>query len=264
MNYLYLIQKKEYINQDIFKVGLINEEKKDNIHKEHKIILLIKNEFNCINFIELIELLKKNFSKFNQKKENYFIADYDKIILFILKYFKYKYFEVFNKLYEKICESTVIQNSEKCNQLIKLSGNDISVKKYLEELSLDESTYDFNYNIPINKINNYGEENMSFLNAEIIIDLLESIDLEKLINKFIYLVHFNEDISENKNILSDENGILKVYKNNKWIEKSNKRRMYKKIFLMNKYRLHIIFLRWFIINDDDIINEKIIKILKLF
>ena len=264
MNYLYLIQKKEYINQDIFKVGLINEEKKDKIHKEHKIILLIKNEFNCINFNELIELLNKNFIKF-EIKENYFIANYDKIILFIIKYFKYRYFEVFNKLYEKICESKV-----KCNQFIKLSNNDINVKRYLEELSLDESTDDFknsyfiDHNLNINKINNYGEENMSFLNNEIIIDLLESTDLEKLINKFIYLVHFNEDISENKNILSDENGILKVYKNNKWIEKSNKRSMYKKIFLMNKYRLHIIFLRWFIINDDDIINEKIIKILKLF
>jgi len=281
MNYLYLIQKKEYINQDIFKIGLLSENKKDNINKEHRIILLIKNEYNCINFNELIELLKQNFVTHNDEdgknKNNYFIGDYEKIMIFILEYFKYKYFEIFNKIYdteksqlvEKICDSNIIENSEKFNQLVKLhnSSGDTNIKNYLEKLDLNIE-YDFKNllkDISIEKINNLGDENLEFITKEIIVELLNSENHNNLINKFIYLVHFNDDYIENKNITTDESGNLKVYKNNKWVEKPNKKKMYKKIFVMNKYRLHIILLRWFLVNEDDEeINNRIIKVLKFF
>jgi hypothetical protein len=283
MNYLYLIQKKEYINQDIFKVGIISENKKDNINKQHKIILLIKNEYNCINFNELIELLKKTFLTVNDDeekiKENYFIGDSEKIMLFILQYFKHKYFLVFNKLYvdeknelaEKICDSTVMEKSEKFNQLIKLQNvndDDNNMKKYLDLLNFDNDKIKINFqnllnDISIEKINNFGEENLDFITNKILNELLNSEDITKLINKFIFLVYFNDDCLENKNILSTESG-LKVYKNNKWIEVTNKKKMYKKIFFMNKYRLHIIFLRWFLLNEDNKIQKKIIEVLKFF
>jgi hypothetical protein len=281
MNYLYLIQKKEYINQDIFKIGLLSENKKDNINKEHRIILLIKNEYNCINFNELIELLKQNFVTHNDEdgknKNNYFIGDYEKIMIFILEYFKYKYFEIFNKIYdteknqlvEKICDSNIMENSEKFNQLVKLhnSSGDTNIKNYLEKLDLNIE-YDFKNllkDISIEKINNLGDENLEFITKEIIVELLNSENHNNLINKFIYLVHFNDDYIENKNITTDESGNLKVYKNNKWVEKPNKKKMYKKIFFMNKYRLHIILLRWFLVNEDDEeINNRIIKVLKFF
>jgi hypothetical protein len=281
MNYLYLIQKKEYINQDIFKVGIITEKKKNNINKQHKIILLIKNEYNCINFNELIELLTKTFLTVNNdegiRKENYFIGDSEKIMLFILQYFKHKYFEVFNKMYvneknelvEKICDSNIIENSEKFNQLIKLHNsntNDNSIKNYLEQLDLNIE-YDFKNllnDVSIEKINNFGEENLDFITNETLKELLNSENLTNLINKFIFFVHFNDDQVENKNILSDEIGNLKVYKNNKWVEKPNKKKMYKKIFFMNKYRLHMILLRWFLLIEDDEVEKKIVKVLKFF
>ena len=281
MNYLYLIQKKEYINQDIFKIGLLSENKKDNINKEHRIILLIKNEYNCINFNELIELLKQNFVTHNDEdgknKNNYFIGDYEKIMIFILEYFKYKYFEIFNKIYdteknqlvEKICDSNIMENSEKFNQLVKLhnASGDTNIKNYLEKLDLNIE-YDFKNllkDISIEKINNLGDENLEFITKEIIVELLNSENHNNLINKFIYLVHFNDDYIENKNIITDESGNLKVYKNNKWVDKPNKKKMYKKIFVMNKYRLHIILLRWFLVNEDDEeINNRIIKVLKFF
>jgi len=271
MNYLYLIQKKEYINQDIFKVGIITETKKDNINKEHKIILLIKNEYNCINFNELIGLLKQTFLTVNNDdgkiKENYFIGDSEKIMLFILQYFKHKYSEIFNRLYdneknklvEKICDSSIIENSEKFNQLIKLSGHEIN------KIDLDMG-YDFKKllnDIFIEKINNYGEENLEFITNDILVDLLNSENITKLVNKFILLVHFNDEFIENRNILSEES-LLKIYKDNKWVEKSNKKKMYKKIFFMNKYRLHIILLQWFLVNEDNEIQNKIIKVLKFF
>lgn len=280
MNYLYLIQKKEYINQDIFKVGIINEKKKDNINKQHKIILLIKNEYNCINFNELIVLLKKTFLTINDDagklKENYFIGDLDKIMLYIIQYFKYKYFEVFNKMYvdekndlvEKICDSNIIENSEKFNQLIKLqnSSDDNNMKNYLEQLDINIG-YDFKNllnDVSIEKINNFGEENLDFITNETLNELLNSENLTNLINKFIFIVHFNDDQVENKNLLSDESGNLKVYKKNKWVEKPNKKKMYKKIFFMNKYRLHMILLRWFLLIEDEEVEKKIIEVLKFF
>jgi hypothetical protein len=280
MNYLYLIRKKEYINQDIFKVGIINDKKKDNINKEHQIILFIKNEYNCINFNELIELLKKTFEELKEKK-NYFMGDSEKIMLFIIQYFKFKYCEIFNKVYmdeknklvEKICDSTVIENSEKFNQLIKLHDNknnihDVNIKNYLEQLDLkNEFEYDFKNllnDVLIKKINNLGYENMDFFNIDILNNLLDSENINELINKFILLVHFNNEWVENQNIdFSNPNG-LKIYKNDKWVEKKNKKKIYKKIFLMNKYKLHIILLKWFIINEDDEISNKIIHVLKFF
>jgi hypothetical protein len=279
MNYLYLIQKKEYINQDIFKVGLISEKKKDNINKEHRVILLIKNEYNCINFNELIILLKQNFLTHNDDgkiKNNYFIGDYEKIMIFIIQYFKHKYFEIFNKMYvdeknelvEKICDSTIIENSEKFNQLIKLrkSSDDNTIKNCLDNLDLNIE-YDFKNllnNVSIEKINNFGEENLEFITKDIIDELLNSENINNLINKFIYLVHFNDEYIENKNIITDENGNLKIYKNNKWIVKPNKKKMYKKIFFINKYRLHIILLKWFLVCEDDEITNNIIKVLQFF
>jgi hypothetical protein len=279
MNYLYLIQKKEYINQDIFKIGLLSENKKDNINKEHRIILLIKNEYNCINFNELIELLKQNFVTYNDDdgkiKNNYFIGDSEKIMLFILQYFKYKYFEIFNQLYlnekkelvEKIFDSNIIENSDKFNQLIKLR-TDLNMINYLEKLELNDNNKLENLIKSLNFSNvcNLGCENLNFLysNNEILTDLLNSDDERKLINRFIYLVHFNEDHPENKNVILDKDGNLIIFKNNRWIEKKNKNKIYKKIYFMNKYRLHIILLRWFLVVENNDLNEKIINILKFF
>jgi hypothetical protein len=280
MNYLYLIRKKEYINQDIFKVGIINDNKKDNINKEHQIILFIKNEYNCINFDELIDLLKKTFEELKDKK-NYFIGNSEKIMLFIIQYFKFKYCEIFNKVYmdeknklvEKICDSTVIENSEKFNQLIKLHDNknninDINIKNYLEQLDLNNQfEYDFKNllnDVLIKKINNLGYENMDFFNSDTLNDLLDSENISELINKFILLVHFNNEWVENQNIDFSNPNSLKIYKNDKWVEKKNKKKIYKKIFLMNKYKLHLILLKWFIINEDDEISNRIIHVLKFF
>ena len=86
MTYLYLIQKKEFIDKNIYKIGLLKSI--DRINKNHKIILLIKDEYNLIN---LKSLDKSMIEKFQKLKKNYFIGNENSIKYFM--FFIYKYID---------------------------------------------------------------------------------------------------------------------------------------------------------------------------
>jgi hypothetical protein len=81
MNYLYLIQKKQDKNTDVFKVGLLKYNNR--INKSHDIILLLENIKKCININDLIKLLKDNFKVVDKSNNKYWTGDKSKLIYVI-------------------------------------------------------------------------------------------------------------------------------------------------------------------------------------
>lgn len=68
-------------------------------------------------------------------------------------------------------------------------------------------------------INNYGNEDISHITEDFMINLLKGPD--DMIPKMVNAIHFNKDKPENKNIIisSSKDNMFKVFENGKWINK---------------------------------------------
>jgi len=268
MSYVYLIQKKSDLNQNIFKCGMLKT--KHNINKENKINLLIEDKYNCINFVELISLLESNFMKHNKK--NYFQGNEQDLVYFISNYYRSNFYNKFNnqinekkkEIVDKICLSDFLKDTEKYEQLIKFSNKKIEIRNILFDSSL---TYG-NKRDEINKIifntniNSFGNENLDYITNEIIISLIKDDNLINILDNFLNLVHFNNEYPENKNIIFDKFSI-NIIENNLLINKNNNKEMFNKIFDNTIFKLYVLIYKAVLLNmDNDELYHKGLLVLK--
>jgi hypothetical protein len=267
MNYLYLIQKKEDKNTDIYKIGLLKYNNR--INKSHDIILLLKNINKCININDLTKVLEANF-KIVDTKSRYWNGDKTRLIYVISRFYKdrMQYFDTINnqknEMIKIICLSKYLKDTEKYEQLIKLSNQKLNIRNIIFDSNIEqiEKYNKINNIISINSeilqpstvpantintinlseddlntlvttsINSYGSENINNWDEKYIIELIKYNTTINIIDKFINLIHFNAEYPANNNIKFDNTNIdtnIKIYKNNKWLEASNKLYIFNKI-----------------------------------
>jgi hypothetical protein len=263
MNYLYLIQKKEDKNTNIYKIGLLKYNNR--INKSHDIILLLKNINKCINIDDLTKVLEANF-KMVDTKSKYWIGHKTKLIYVISRFYKdrMQYFDTINnqknEMIKIICLSKYLKDTEKYEQLIKLSNQKLNIRNIIFDSNIEQiekynkinniisinsevlqpsivSTNNSNKEDRLNtlvttSINSYGSENINNWDEKYIIELIKYNTTINIIDKFINLIHFNTEYPANNNIKFDNTNIdtnIKIYKNNKWLEASNKLYIFNKI-----------------------------------
>lgn len=255
MTYLYLIQKKEYINTNIFKIGILKSI--ENIDKTNKIILLLNDQQNLVNLNDLKQIMLSKFTIFNSK--NYFIGNENQMIYFLSNYFKNLYLpengnyldNTKSEIIKKICISNLSDNEKYdklcifCNKKLQLrniifDSNLTSIEKHQKVSNLLSHTPPCNF----------GNEDISIYNNRNIEDLLVTSTFVNLLYDYIKTVHENDDIPENKNIKSDENE-LKLFLNNEWVDKNDNiykvlinsiQNMYMKIYTTTMKNMHDDFL----------------------
>jgi hypothetical protein len=270
MNYLYLIQKKEDKNTDIYKIGLLKYNNR--INQSHDIILLLKNINKCININDLTKVLEANF-KVVDTNSKYWKGDKTRLIYIISRFYKdrMQYFNTINdqknEMIRIICLSKYLKDTEKYEQLIKLSNQKLNIRNIIFDSNIEqiEKYNKINNIISINSeilqpstvpantintintinlseddlntlvttsINSYGSENINNWDEKYIIELIKYNTTINIIDKFINLIHFNTEYPANNNIKFDNTNIdtnIKIYKNNKWLEASNKLYIFNKI-----------------------------------
>jgi len=273
MNYLYLIQKKQDKNTNVFKVGLLKYNNR--INKSHNIILLLENIKSCIKMNDLTRLLKDNFKVVDGSDNKYWIGNKSKLIYIISQFYKTQYFDKIapilqnqkSEIVKRICLSKYLKDTDKYEQLIKLSNQKLNIRNILFDSNIEQiekynkinKIISFNSEIllssDINNINNvsnisndnkndnlntlittsinsYGSENISNWDEKYIIELIKYNTTINIIDKFINLIHFNEEQPSNNNIKFDNTNIqsnIQIYKNNKWLDASNKLYIFNKI-----------------------------------
>jgi hypothetical protein len=245
MFFLYLIQKNELKSKNIYKIGLLKSIEK--IDKNHKIILLIKDENNLINLKNLIDSMNTKFEKYNNK--NYFIGNENEMIYFVSQYVKNLYITKSNNLYNKndydIIKKIIslnVNDSMKYEQLSRLCNKKIEVRNIIfdSNLSNDEkyqsisnilrnpifanidnlenvSKLDKSKNLKISNINlnNFGYENLNFITKDNIYESIKECSFIELLNRYINFLHFDNNHPENHNIKYTEN-IISIYDNFEW------------------------------------------------
>lgn len=264
MNYLYLIQKKEDKNTNIYKIGLLKYNNR--INKSHDIILLLKNINKCININDLTKVLEANF-KVVDTKSRYWNGDKTRLIYIISRFYKdrMQYFNTINdqknEMIRIICLSKYLKDTEKYEQLIKLSNQKLNIRNIIFDSNIEqiEKYNKINNIISINSevlqsstvpantinlseddlntlvttsINSYGSENINNWDEKYIIELIKYNTTINIIDKFINLIHFNQEQPANNNIKFDSTNInsnIQIYKNNKWLDASNKLYIFNKI-----------------------------------
>jgi hypothetical protein len=160
-----------------------------------------------------------------------------------------------------ICLSKYLKDTEKYEQLIKLSNQKLNIRNIIFDSNIEqiEKFNKINNIISINSeilqpstvpantinlseddlntlvttsINSYGSENINNWDEKYIIELIKYNTTINIIDKFINLIHFNAEYPANNNIKFDNTNIdtnIKIYKNNKWLEASNKLYIFNKI-----------------------------------
>jgi hypothetical protein len=255
MTYLYLIQKKEYFNTNIFKIGLLKSI--ENIDKTNKVILLLNDQQNLVNLNNLKQSMMTKFTKFNSK--NYFIGNENQMIYFLSNYYKNLYLpengnyfdNTKSEIIKKLCLSSLSDNekyeklSNLCNKKVQLrniifDSNISSMDKHQKICELLSNIQPFNF----------GDEDISIYNNKNIEDLLVTSSFVNLLYDYIQTVHENDNFPENKNIKSDENG-LKLFLNNEWVDDdkniykvlmNSMQNMYMKIYSTTMKNMHDDFL----------------------
>ena len=260
MNYLYLIQKKEDKNTNIYKIGLLKYNNR--INKSHDIILLLKNINKCININDLTKVLEANFRMVDTRSK-YWKGEKTQLIYIISRFYKDKmqYSNIINnqknEMVKIICLSKYLKDTEKYEQLIKLSNQKLNIRNIIFDSNIEqiEKYNKINNIISINSevlqssimsddknenlntlvttsINSYGSENINNWDEKYIIELIKYNTTINIIDKFINLIHFNQEQPANNNIKFDSTNInsnIQIYKNNKWLDASNKLYIFNKI-----------------------------------
>jgi hypothetical protein len=268
MSYVYLIQKKSDLNQNIFKCGMLKTKK--NINKENKIHLLIEDKYKCINFSELISLLEITFKK--HTKKNYFQGVEQDLVYFISNYYRSNFYNKFNnqinekkkEIVDKICLSDFLKDTEKYEQLIKFSNKKIEIRNILFDSSLTygKKRDEINKIIFNTNINSFGNENLDYITNDMIISLIKNDNLINILDNFLNLVHFNNEYPENKNITYDKFSI-NIIENNLLMNKINNKEMYDKIFDNTIFKLYVLIYKALLLNmDNDELYHKGLLMLK--
>jgi dephospho-CoA kinase len=220
MNYLYLIQKKEFLDKPIYKIGLLKSIEK--INKNHNIILLIKDENKLINLESLNNKLCNKFNRYDKKY--YFEANENSIKYFVTQYVKKLCINNIDNLYENnkihLIKNIILSNSSdsvKYEQLTKLCNKKLEVRNIIFNSNLDdkekyELITDILHN---NKLNNFGNENLDRINKDLILDSFNNLNFIDILNKYVQLIHFDRNHYENNNIKYDQTDI-KLYHNFEW------------------------------------------------
>jgi len=271
MNYLYLIQKKQDKDTNVFKVGLLKYNNR--INKSHDIILLLENIKKCININDLIKLLKDNFKVVDGTNNKYWIGNKSKLIYVISQFYKTQYFNKItpilqnqkSEMVKTICLSKYLKDTDKYEQLIKLSNQKLNIRNILFDSNIEQiekynkinDIISINHEVlqpfivPTNRsndmmndktenlntlittsVNSYGSENVNNWDEKYIVELIKYNTTINIIDKFINLIHFNEEQPANNNIKFDSNNIntnIQIYKNNKWLDTSNRLYVFNKI-----------------------------------
>jgi len=225
MSYLYLIQKKEFLDKNIYKIGLLKSIEK--INKNHNIILLIKDENNLINLKLLNNELCNKFNRYDKKY--YFEADENSIKYFVTQYVKKLCINNIDSLYENnkvhLIKNIILSNSSdtvKYEQLTKLCNKKLEVRNIIFNSNLeDKEKYELiNDILHNNKLNNFGNENLDHIDKNEILGSFNNLNFIDILNKYVQLVHFDRCHSENNNIKYDQKDI-QIYHNFEWNNNDN-------------------------------------------
>lgn len=255
MSYVYLIQKKSDLNKNIFKFGMLKTVK--NINKENKIILLIEDKYNCIKMSELRHLMINKFERGDKK--DYFIGNESDMTYLISNYYRLNFFNKLNNtIHDKkkdiihdICMSSILKETEKYEQIIKMTNKKIDVRNILFDSNLNntEKFEDIIKLISESNVNLFGMENTNYISDEEIIELIKNNDLGTILDKYLNLVHFNEEHPENKNIIYD-NFSINIIENNLLVEKKNNKEIFDKILDNSINKLYFSIYKILLLNID--------------
>lgn len=264
MSYLYLIQKKEFLDRNIYKIGLLKSI--DKINKNHNVVLLIKDEYKLVNLKVLNSLMLDKFDKF--EKKNYFIGNENNIKYFISRYVKNLYLNKSNNIFiPNNCETikdiilSNVSDSLKYEQISKLCSKKLEVRNIIFDSYLtNQEKYELINNVlHNNKLVNFGNENIDYLDKNEILDSLNNTNFIDVLNKYIQLVHFDRNHPENHNINYDDKEI-KIYNNFEW--KSNDINIHK-ILISTIKKLYILVFAYTLQNtENDLLYAKGLLTLK--
>jgi len=264
MSYLYLIQKKEFLNKNIYKIGLIKSLEK--VNKNHKIIFTIKDDNNLIKLNLLNRELSTKFQKY--EKKNYFMGDSNELQFFISQYVKNLCVDKADSLYQKnrfeLIKNIMMSNTHdtvKYEQISRLCNKKLEVRNIIFDPNFSNTEkYDLiNDLLHNNKLNNFGNENIDYLDKNELIESLKDSSFIELLNKYVQLVHFDRFHPENHNIKYDQKDV-KLYENFEW--KLNKNNVNKVLKNSIKKIYLIVFVHTLQNSSDDLLYSKGMLILK--
>ena len=267
MTYLYLIQKNEFIDKNIYKIGLLKSI--DKINKNHKIILLIKDEYKLIN---LKSLDTSMIEKFQKLKKNYFIGNENSMKYFISQYIKNLYINESNNIFNtnnyEIIKNIILSDKSDSFKYEQISNNVLTSKKLeirniiFDSCLTNEEKYELiNDILHNNKIVNFGNENIDYLDKNEILDSFNNINFIDLLNKYVQLVHFDRSHPENHNINYDDKEI-KIYNNFEW-QSSNSSNIIHKILTSTIKNIYLlVFVHTIQNTDNDLLYAKGLLTLK--
>lgn len=264
MNYLYLIQKKENLGTNLYKIGLLKT--KEKINKNHKICLLLNNYNKLINLSNLSNDLSNKFLK--HEKNNYFIGNENDLIMCILGYYKSLLVEKLNKtiennkfdLVKNIC-LLKLKDNDRYNSIVKLCDQKVELRNIIFDSTLgdDEKYRIINNMVRMKSLNNFGKENYNYIENYDLSEIIKSNSFIKILDEYLNLVHFNDICPENNNIVKSNNN-LKIYENNKWVNNDNNIQKILDNTLNNVY--YLIFCLTMENNSDDLFYTKGLLTLK--
>jgi hypothetical protein len=265
MTYLYLIQKKEFIDKNIYKIGLLKSI--DRINKNHKIILLIKDEYNLINLKTLNTIM---MSKFQKLKKNYFIGNENSIKYFMSQYIKNLYLNkshnIFNTNNYETIKTIILSDkpdSYKYEQISNLCSKKLEVRNIIFDSCLTNTEkYELiNDILHNNKIVNFGNENIDHIDKDEILDSFNNCNFIDVLNKYVQLVHFDRSHPENHNINYDDKDI-KIYNNFEWQSNDTSNLMHKILMSTIKKIYLIVFVHTIQNSENDLLYAKGLLTLK--